>query len=72
MKSSKKSAKLSESEKSEMLEDAADAERAADFRRVNSLAPKRSFQESLAWLTDINRMFPSGPRKSIDYKNQLI
>ena len=65
--------RLSEEEKREILEDAADPKRREDFRKLRELKPRVTFEEYVSWLTQIHALFPPPPRRYFkEYKNVLI
>ncbi len=72
MKSSKKN-KLTLREKKEMLADADNLDRREDFRIARKLAPKRSFEEYIHWLSKVTSLFPEpSPKKFVRYKKDLL
>ena len=65
--------KLSEVEKKEMLEDGKDKKRMMDFRKASSSERKMSFEEYIAWLTEMQELNPvKTEKKFIAYKNVKI
>ena len=73
MKSSRKSYKLTEVEKREMLEDARDPQRLQDFRKLRNSVPKMTFEKYVRWLTQITTLFHERTaRKPVIYKNVLL
>ena len=64
--------RLTEEEKREMLEEAADVRRREDFRKARELMRKMTFEQYLRWLTEMTRLFPREPRKPVEYKKVLL
>lgn len=65
--------KLSEIEKREMLEDGRNKKRMMDFRKAKSSSRKMSFEEYIAWLTEMQKINPvKTGKKFVVYKNIKI